>query len=140
MANRERVYSTLNEISTLQKRERLVKPRQLKLAMCALSDELVSLARQVEANYKDEGIPQFLAPAVSGGYEAAAKAAIAVYMNRDSVEGDEMFQVLSLMHNAFSLARAVDGVNLPNVAYYALALKAKASEVLSGMWGSSDDR
>lgn len=139
MTNRERVYSTLNEISTLQKRERLIKPRQLKMAMHALSEELVSLARQMEANWKDEGIPSFIAPVASDGYAVAAKAATAVYMNRESLEGDEAFKVLSLMHNAFSLARAVDGPNLPNVAYYALALKAKASEVLSAMWGSPHD-
>lgn len=130
-ANRNRVYLSLDEISTLAKRQKLCKPRAFTQSMRDLEFALNSQASVATASAQDHEIPDFMANAVVDGFKAGASAFHACYIS--AIEVDDVYNraVLNLMAAAFSLARALDGSNEPNTAMYALMLKHSASKVLS---------
>lgn len=131
MANVERTYSTLDIISTLKKREVLIKKRAFNENMLLLSQELTSQAGVVEAMSQDKDLSAVLGVQAVKAYRAGAAAFLAAHRCQFDLNETEQRAVLSLMHHAFSLARAIDGNNGPNTAYYSLFLVDAATDVLN---------
>lgn len=131
MANVIRKYATLDLISTLKKRETLVKQRAFNQSMLTLSDELASEANVIAALMQDRDMPSVLGAQARKAYNMASVAFMAMHRIQREVTPPERTAVLDLMHYAFSLARAIDGNNSPNVAYYGLYLYEAARTVLT---------